>query len=161
MSNTGADNYFDIVEGLGATIGPGYIFSSAIGGEYNIQLECFFTNASKPALNPPLDKLFWHRDGAFSNAGSCNLAVNELPDSWASFIAPNPANRTSKIVLPRTLQRGRLLIYNALGQVVSGAAVSNAAAVPLPDMPPVRGLYFYRLTDESLGSAFTGTFFYD
>jgi hypothetical protein len=125
MSNTGADNYFDIVEGLGATIGPGYIFSSAIGGEYNIQLECFFTNASKPALNPPLDKLFWHRDGAFSNAGSCNLAVNELPDSWASFIAPNPANRTSKIVLPRTLQRGRLLIYNALGQVVSGTAVSN------------------------------------
>jgi hypothetical protein len=152
--------YFYIVEGMGATAGPGYAFTGGYAGEYNIQLQCFYNNGSKPELNPATTNLFEHANGTFSNAGPCNLAVNELQNEGSSFLSPNPANSSSKIVLSHSILEGRLIIYNSSGQAVSNTAISNTATVPLPAVLSIPGMYFYRVTNQKDGLSYTGRFVY-
>ncbi len=154
--NTAGRDYFDIVEGVGATAGPGFIFTGVLGLEYNYKLQCFYNNGIKPVLTPALNNL-----QAFSNAGPCNLAVNEPITSREAVLISNPANSRSEFTLPYLMPQGRLTIYNANGQIVSNAVVTNTAFISLPPTVTTAGLYFYRLTDGARGASFTGRFVFE
>ena len=74
-------------------------------------------------------------------------------------IAPNPANENSRIVFPYAIQQGRLLVTNAMGQVVLHKDFQNKEQIVLGALP-VEGLYFYTVIDKLSNNSYKGKFVY-
>jgi len=166
MTNVGTPDYFAIIEGVGSTAWPDFIYSGAGGGESNFKLLCFNHQGATPVMSLELTTIYTHRSNGFSNAGPCDVLLVRLsaPDlarqKYEAILYPNPANRSSKIILPLPIQQGRLIIQNSSGQVVSYKVLSNTSAIPLPGDFNTPGLYFYRIIDEKDGKNFKGKFIY-
>jgi hypothetical protein len=156
-------NYFAVVEGIGSTAWPDFIYSGAGGGESNYSLLCFNHGGTTPVMSPILKKTYTHFSG-FSNAGPCDVpwtrlsVPEEAGQGNVALLSPDPVTRDSRIRLLYPIKNGVLRIYNVTGQEVSVTIISKDSVIPIPDGLNIPGLYIYRITDLSKGSNFSGRF---
>lgn len=138
---------FDVIEGIGSIDHP-FFPARPMRFELGSQLLCFSNNGTTPIVSPAVDY--------FDNAISCTLAVDELQKSQPASVYPNPITPSTRISLPYMMKNGIVQIINTIGQVIWQRAVTNEKEVWIGDKITVDGMYYYRLSDESSGSVFTG-----
>jgi hypothetical protein len=152
VSGTSSFSWYSIIEGIGSTKGPWF---SVYPYEFeNVRyLTCFNNNHSTPIVNPKVSSFF-------DNATSCKLSVPSTnKQSQSITIIPNPANENSKIVFPYAIQQGRLVVTNAMGQVVLQKDFQNKEQITLGGLP-AEGLYFYTVIDKLRNNSYKGKFVY-
>lgn len=166
---------YNVIEGIGCTNGVYYPASPYALDAYSDQLLCFKSNLgyttgfSKPVLSYGYDYI-----QSFDNYNSCDrflespepppidpditLGTQSLAKASGSVIVvPNPANASSKLVLPYTIRSGSVVILNQLGQTISSTSIQNKSSLPL-NIVQTPGNYFYRITDNHSGQVFSGKF---
>ncbi len=153
--------YYSVIENIGCTEGlnlPWLPYRAERGGYW---LNCFYNNGRKPKFNKTIQ--VGHTN--FDNTDTCyvfsqNVSVNDIPDLQQPIaIFPHPANATSVISLPYTLQSGELTIYNTMGQTIRQVSFSNTAKVSIGQLPNA-GMYYYRINDKSNGQLWQGKLVY-
>lgn len=148
-TSTGA---YAIIEGVGSTCGPWFpIFPSTF--ENAFLLTCFNNKGISPKVSP------WAFN-YFDNTTSCKLSVSNTEKHFQSIsIIPNPANESSKIVLPYAIPQGSLVVTNTIGQVVLQKEFQNKEQLELGALP-AEGIYFCRITDARSGNNWAVKFVY-
>ncbi|WP_276135054.1 T9SS type A sorting domain-containing protein [Polluticoccus soli] len=134
---------FPIMEGVGPQqlgIGPDAPF---------YPICCFENNGQRPTFPYPQ---VW-----FDNVTSCVTSIKEINEIKRSVVAPNPITANSRIILPRAIPGGQLVITNTTGQTISSLQIGNETSLPLPQLLPA-GVYFYRITNATKEESYPGKF---
>ncbi len=157
-------NYY-IIEGIGCTNGLFYPMTrNPYYDTYSNQLACFKHNGNQYPLSNgvPSFGLKSSDNFNFDNSSSCaQLGVYQAMDNREStLICPNPITESSKIKLACLIASGSLTIMNTLGQIIIQIPFQNKQELPVGDLIKYPGIYFYRVTDNSSSTAFTGKFVY-
>jgi hypothetical protein len=138
--------FLDIIEG----IGPQYtVLGPAPPEAFYAELCCFVHKGARVSMSPVPQGMLYN----------CALSVEEVKDRVAAAgVIPNPATLESRIVLPRTIETGKLKILNTAGQFVVNASLKHAREIPLREyhLPP--GFYFFIAKDAETGKSFQGKF---
>ena len=155
-SSLGYEGY-DVVEGIGSTSDPLYPLYPHYF-ETGTVLTCFVTRGMLFPLSKKVGKYF-------DNDESCRqgfaLGLDEVADnSGQALLFPNPADVTSKLVLPYMMEEGTLVVYNCSGSIVSRSQVSDSHEVNVGAHIEIPGLYLYNLTDKYTGRSYHGKFVY-
>lgn len=139
---------YNVIEGIGCI--EGLFFPTSAGQfEANARVVCF-SNKGDTVFVPP-----YLTSGTCAKVSVENLALEKKQIT----IAPNPANESSQIILPYAMQ-GRLVVTNAMGQVVFQKEFQNKEQIELGALP-AEGLYFYSVTDTRNSKTFTRKFVYE
>jgi hypothetical protein len=151
-SSLGTDDY--VLEGVGSLSAPWFPMWPYLFENRHI-LSCFTNNGSHPLVTPKAAQYF-------DNATSCTLDVGSLQQKIQSAnMVPNPATRASEIWLGQTIQKGRLIVYDALGRTVYKAEINSTSRIPVGAHLTTPGQYFYRVTDTDRNQSYTGKFIFE
>ncbi|MBZ0099739.1 MAG: T9SS type A sorting domain-containing protein [Taibaiella sp.] len=143
---------YKVIEGIGCIKGFLFPYYPRMGLAVT-KLICFTASTGTPEVIPPVEH--------FDNKKSCKVSVKNIIDNKQSVvISPHPANSSSIITLPYTLQKGELTIYNTIGQIVRQVSFSNTPKVTIGQLP-VGGMYYYRVSDKSNGEMWQGKMAYE
>lgn len=156
---------YTVIENVGCVKSlafPIFVYRFSEGSVY---LNCFYNSGTKPTLSkavPNASPGGW----SFDNKDSCYtyiiyVSVDDVPNPVQSItISPHPANVSSVITLPYTLQSGELTIYNTLGQIIRQSLFSNTSKLPIGQLPN-SGMYYYRVSDKTNGQVWQGKMVYE
>lgn len=139
---------FDIIEGIGCLVGQFFPIRPMMF-EYGYRIICFNNASGTPPLSQKVA-------GYFDNTTSCTLSVQDVSASQPASVYPNPITPSTRISLPYMMKSGIVQIVNTIGQVIWQRAVTNEKEIWIGDKITVDGMYYYRLSDKSSGSVFTG-----
>ena len=153
----GVQNDYDVIEGIGSIQFPLFP-SNPTTFESSFVLTCFSNNNTTSPVNPKVGRIF-------NNTSSCDLTfglktTNMTLQSNKPLVNPNPITESSKIQLPYSIPSGSLTITNTLGQITAQIAFQNKQELPIGDLIKAPGVYFYRVTDNSIGETYSGKFVY-
>lgn len=138
-----------VIEGIGSMGGPLYPLNP-VGFEQHYRLVCFTKNGSLVTV-PDNDSIPCPYGGNYLSLSTCLLDVEDNVAAKKSVvISPHPANASSVITLPYTLQKGELIIYNTLGQIIRQVLINKTSKVILGQLPGA-GMYYYRVNDKLNG----------
>lgn len=149
-----------VIEGIGSMGGPLYPLNP-VGFEQHYRLVCFTKNGSLVTV-PDNDSIPCPYGGDYLSLNTCLLDIEDKVSAKQSavVISPHPANSSSVITLPYTLQSGELTIYNTMGQTVRQVSFSNAAKVSIGQSPNA-GMYYYKVSDKMNGKVWQGKVVYE
>jgi hypothetical protein len=117
------------------------------------KLLCFTAKGTSPEVIPSVQH--------FDNKTSCKVSVeNVISDKQNITISPHPANAVSVIILPYILQKGELIIYNTLGQIIRQVSINNTSKLTIGQLPGA-GMYYYRVNDKTNGKIWQGKVVYE
>ncbi len=143
--------YVLVIEGLGSWE-AGFILNPPHPDDYGL-LSCFENNKRNVTIRPAI--------GFFDNIHSCELlSVNELTKDVVQIV-PNPANSNSILWLSQTLQHGKLLITNAMGQKIAAINIKEQSSIALGAYISTPGVYIYQLSDLQTGAVQSGRFVFE
>ena len=99
----------------------------------------------------------------FSDSNVCALtSVKEkLKEKMKAQVVPNPANSNSILWLSQTLQHGKLLITNAMGQKIAAINIKEQSSIALGAYISTPGVYIYQLSDLQTGAVQSGRFVFE
>ena len=134
---------YTVIENIGCAQSLAFPIDAAYRFLGSSRLNCFYNDGVKPVFSKPVE--------SFDNKDSCYtyiiyVSVDDVPNSKALTISPHPANSSSVITFPYTLQKGELIIYNTLGQTVRRVSLSKSSKITVGSLPGV-GMYYYKVSD--------------
>ncbi len=161
--------YYNVIEGIGCTNGVYYPASPYALSAYSDQLLCFTNDMGfTTGISNPVTAFGYGYTSSFDNSTSCSfvpvIPVNDLSTKQLSqpnpnsTVIPNPINETGKIIFPYHIQSGTLVILNEIGQTITNTSFQNKEEILIGDQIKTPGIYFYRVTDNQTGKAFSGKF---
>jgi hypothetical protein len=140
---------FAVIEGIGTLQGPTLTFNT-LSFVYE-KLVCFRNSNGKPLISPSVN--------SFANIGACSLGLDEPFAGNAGVRFPNPINNESKVQFDNR-GKGKLIIWNVLGQEVYTAEIEGVNSIPIGRYIQQPGVYYYKFVGRVASGMklFTGTF---
>jgi hypothetical protein len=167
---------YNVIEGIGCTNGPSYPVAPYSLVSFSQQLQCFKSDliATSAPLSKPVVAYGFNYFSNYDNDSSCaafnavhsitvigNDEVNKVSSqSGTAKVVPNPANQSSRIILPGKFISGTVSIVNVTGQLVATISVQDKDEVIVGDRITIPGIYFYKVTDNTNGNTYSGRFVY-
>jgi hypothetical protein len=158
---TGTDLDYHVIEGLGCTNKFDFAIKPYPYFEHSEQLFCFSNAGISPTLSHSVPSWGLLGDINFDNSSTCLLPLKSSESHKQSdfvVIHPNPIDNTSKIILPYNISSGKLIILNSIGQTIVNEAIQNKNEIQIGDKIKVPGMYYFRVTDNEAGKAYSGKF---
>lgn len=137
--------YFDVVEGIGCTNGPGFNYVPSYFENWSM-LTCFSHHGITPPLNPPLTVSGSY---LFDNTTSCTLATTNITQPINQFtIYPNPATDVVHINIPQG-NAGTISITDVTGRMIAAKACSaNDTQLSISTDMYAPGMYFVNYRND-------------
>jgi len=155
--------HYNIIESIGCTNGLDFPLAPSLESMSCTQFTCFKNNGSSYPLSDPVAAWYiWERSALqFDNATSCTLAASNLSINTKPLsVFPNPIDATSKIIFPNNIRDGKLIICNTVGQMVININFKDKEEFLIGNAVYSPGIYFYHVSDNQSGVAYTGKFIY-
>ncbi len=160
---------FTVIEGIGSISDPCDPITPISGTfEGGYLLTCFdHENVASP-ITPPFGPYYLDIDPSYAYYFDNNISCIHTPleakmifnKNQPSLVLPNPITESSIIQLPYSITSGMFTITNILGQAISQTTFQNKQELLFGHLVKSRGIYFYRVTDNSSGEIFSGKFVY-
>ena len=158
--------HYDVIEGIGClndiyySLEPLPISSSICGlfGSTSDELKCFSTRGTIPEMGSIFSTHGVEYNRQFDNLGCYPAGVSkQVREGGTVRVSPNPLTNESKIVFPHVINRGRICVYNYLGQVVFRSGLINTSEQDIGMILSQSGAYCYSLVDDENGNTYRGT----
>ena len=170
MSLTNYDTmvHYSVIEGIGCVNSFYYpLFTVYISsgvctyiGSSSAEVLCFANHGTKPAITPAVVTYGVESNHSLDNTTSCAITAvkNTTRPVTPVSVFPDPVTDETKLALPGDIQKGMLIVMNAMGQVIARLEVHDTREILFGNRIIDTGFYTYCFIDETSGKTWTGKF---